>query len=108
MSLDLDAAAKARIRRFHAEGLLYLANTSVLHPRGFALTLHVDDEGNPIGLSVQGDGTEPWCFGDELGNVVERYHAAERIREAAWTKPPPTSIPTPAADPGIDLGSPLA
>lgn len=108
MSLDLDSVDVARLRRFHAEGLLYLVNTSVLHPRGFALTLHADDDGNPIGLSVQGDGTEPWCFGDELGNVVERYHVAERIREAAWKKPPPP-VPVPSTDgSNIDLGSPLA
>lgn len=105
MSLDLDRASVARLRKFHADGLLYLVNTSVLHPRGFALTLHVDDEtGDPIGLSVSGDGTEPWCFGDELGNVVERYHSAERLRELAW-KPPPPPIPAP---PDIDMGPPLA
>lgn len=107
MSLDLDRAAVARLRRFHADGLLYLVNTSVLHPRGLALTLHADDEGNPIGLSVSGDGIEPWCFGDELGNVVERYHAAERLRELEWRKPPPP-IPTSPADDVIDLGSPIA
>lgn len=106
-TLGLDSAGVARLRRFHADGLLYLVNTSVLHPRGFALTLHVDDAGNPTGLSITGDGNEPMCFdADALGNVAERYHASERLRELAW-KPPPPPIPT-APPPDIDMGSPLA
>ena len=43
-------------------GLLWLINTAVFHPRGFALAMHFDDEGNATGWSLQGDGTEPWAF----------------------------------------------
>jgi hypothetical protein len=104
MSLDLDPVSKARLRKFHADGLLYLVNTSVLHPRGYALTLHVDDAtGEPIGLSVTGDGTEPWCFAyDELGNVMQRYHASEQLRELEWKKKNPSVIPAPLPD--VDIG----
>lgn len=45
-------------------GLLWLINTSVLHPRGYALALHMDDDGNATGWSLMGDGTEAWTMGD--------------------------------------------
>lgn len=43
-------------------GLLWLINTTVFHPRGYALALHFDDEGAAIGWSLMGDGSEPWQF----------------------------------------------
>jgi hypothetical protein len=43
-------------------GLLWLVNRTALHPRGFALALHFDQEGNATGWSLLGDGTEPWAF----------------------------------------------
>ena len=50
-------------------GLLWLINTSVLHPRGFALALHYDDRGSePTGWSLIGDGSEPWVFVDSTDN----------------------------------------
>lgn len=45
-----------------AVGLLWLINTALLHPRGYALALHSDDEGNATGWSLLGDGSEPWYF----------------------------------------------
>jgi hypothetical protein len=47
-----------------SSGLLWLINTVVFHPRGFALALHVDDSGAVTGWSLQGDGTEAWTFAD--------------------------------------------
>ena len=45
-------------------GLLWLINTTVFHPRGYALALHFDDDGNATGWSLMGDGSEPWVFLD--------------------------------------------
>lgn len=47
-------------------GLLWLINTSVLHPRGFALALVLDDSGNATGWQLLGDGREVWMFGEEM------------------------------------------
>lgn len=43
-------------------GLLWLINTTVFHPRGYALALHIADDGCCTGWSLDGDGTEPWVF----------------------------------------------
>lgn len=56
-------------------GLLWLFNTSVLHPRGFALSL-VQLGGNIVGWRLLGDGTEPWTFLDECD---EQFQAVERL-----------------------------
>lgn len=51
-------------------GLLWLINTSVFHPRGYALTFNYgeDEDGNMVlvGWSMQGDGTETWSMGDDF------------------------------------------
>lgn len=46
-------------------GLLWLINTTVFHPRGYALALHFDDAGDATGWSLMGDGAEPWQFATE-------------------------------------------
>lgn len=43
-------------------GLLWLINRTTFHPRGYALALHVDDDGVATGWTIDGDGTEPWTF----------------------------------------------
>ena len=43
-------------------GLLWLINTTVFHPRGYALGLNINDEGEVIGWCLLGDGTEPWTY----------------------------------------------
>jgi hypothetical protein len=44
-------------------GLLWLINTAVLHPRGYALALHYDDDGRATGWSVlSGNGEEAYDF----------------------------------------------
>lgn len=49
-------------------GLLWLINTSVFHPRGYALALTYDDHDTefttPLGFRILGDGSEPWTMGD--------------------------------------------
>jgi YD repeat-containing protein len=48
-----------------AEGLHWLINKTVFHPRGYALAFHYDDLGNVIGWSLLGDGTEPYQYTEE-------------------------------------------
>lgn len=49
----------------HEDGLLWLINKAVLHPRGFALG---HDPADPAGkLVLYGDGSEPWGF--DLANA---------------------------------------
>lgn len=43
-------------------GLLWLINRTALHPRGFALAIHLDEDDKAAGWSIKGDGTEPWAF----------------------------------------------
>lgn len=45
-------------------GLLWLINVTVFHPRGYALAIHLNDEGEATGWSLMGDGTESWTMGD--------------------------------------------
>ncbi len=60
-------------------GVLWLVNASALHPRGIALALHTDDEGEVIGWSLQStpDGS-PFVFPDGA-QIVERKMAVERL-----------------------------
>lgn len=59
-------------------GLLWLINTSVLHPRGYALALHYDDDGNAVGWSLLGDGTEAYQFDDDK-RVDECFNAIKEL-----------------------------
>lgn len=61
------------VRPFHELrklGLLWLINTTVFHPRGYAIGLAYDGPngtGNVIGWQLFGDGSERWSFGaDEV------------------------------------------
>lgn len=58
-----------------ASGLLWLINTSVLHPRGFALALVIDESGTATGWQLLGDGTEPWMYDREMH---DQFAAAEQ------------------------------
>lgn len=65
-------------------GLLWLINAAVLHPRGFALALVADVDGNFLGWDLLGDGSEPWEYDrqmDERFAAVEATFAAARPRE---------------------------
>lgn len=59
------------------DGLLWLINASVLHPRGFALALETDSNE----LFLMGDGSEPWVFGDGMGD--EPFLAVEALLDRA-------------------------
>lgn len=66
---------------FRTEGLLWLINTSVFHPRGYALAFHYDDEGNVTGWSLLGDGTEPWVFSSTPPTESDRLLGAISLDE---------------------------
>ena len=71
------------------DGLLWLINRAVLHPRGFALGISPDGK-----FDLIGDGKEPWHFAvpcevsdpDHVKNIVneqEKYEAVEAPFERA-------------------------
>lgn len=88
------------------DGLLWLINSAVFHPRGYALAVDIDDDGKIQGFALLGDGTEPWRYAvltdlDVEGGIVEiddlfaRVEAClERARANADTQPE------------LDLGAP--
>lgn len=61
-----------------SSGLLWLINATVFHPRGFALAFVMDDDAQPIGWRLVGDGREPWRFETNMDDLVnELFRAAE-------------------------------
>ena len=75
---------------FRNEGLLWLVNTSVFHPRGYALAFHFEadvlgdyDNATVTGWSLMGNGEERWEY-DSSGFV--RPNAAELDRLYARTR----------------------
>lgn len=75
-------------------GLLWYINT-LLHPRGFAIAVYPDDEGQLEGWALVGDGSEPMSFvtkeiadvyGVEVPNPVDadaHFRAFEEMLEEA-------------------------
>lgn len=90
-------ARQAATQHLWDSGLLWLINAAILHPRGYAMTASIDEEtGRVLELFVQGDGSEPWCFGEdtipadeervfESDESYRRFAAGEIEREAAWS-----------------------
>jgi hypothetical protein len=60
-------------------GLLWLINTTVLHPRGFALALHYPhlDAAEPDGWVLNGDGTQAWVYEDAFAQ--KPFTAVQRL-----------------------------
>jgi hypothetical protein len=58
-------------------GLLWLINTTIFHPRGFALGY----DPTARQFSLLGDGTEAWVFSDDV--AVERMVAVQELFEGA-------------------------
>lgn len=81
-----DIEANAHLKRFVDDGLLWLVNTTILHPRGYALAVHRDAETKePLGISLLGDGSEPWYFQPgEFDEIINRYEEAEKRRNLEW------------------------
>ena len=67
------------------DGILWMLNRTVFHPRGFALGI---DREHPTRLFLQGDGTEPWSYDpsiEEIENdLFNRFEAMlDRQRQMA-------------------------
>lgn len=67
------------------EGLLWLINTTVFHPRGYALGLVYENDdpenlGACLGWELMGDGSESWQFGcdEESQARVDRAFRATK------------------------------
>ena len=60
------------------EGLLWLINTTVFHPRGYALAIHFDHEERATGWSLVGDGSEPWQMPDSP-TIDELFAKTKRL-----------------------------
>lgn len=70
-------------QEFREEGLLWLINTSVFHPRGYAIAFVYDDDDiefkNPIGWKLMFDGSEPWQFIDENGSIDQHFKNVQKL-----------------------------
>lgn len=62
--------------QLRSEGLLWLINRQVFHPRGYALGVSYDENGAGKGFALLGDGREPWNFVD--GEESELLAACNR------------------------------
>lgn len=86
MGVPADGRPFAELRE---HGLLWLINRTVFHPRGYALAVHVADDGETVtGWSMQGDGTESWNYAesvdeDESFRAVEAFLASLRPQDGA-------------------------
>jgi hypothetical protein len=65
-TVDLNAVDIRPLSGLRDHGLLWLINRVVFHPRGFALGLDVNDDGQVVGWSMIGDGSEVWSFSGEV------------------------------------------
>jgi hypothetical protein len=66
------------------EGVLFMINRLVFHPRGYALALeYADGETEPRGWNIIGDGTEIWCFYHE--EEQEPFERFKSLLESAPT-----------------------
>lgn len=82
--VETHAMPTPRAVNLHEDGLLWLINRCVFHPRGFALA-HIRDTDE---WSLLGDGTDVWAF--PYDSEDESFAAAtacfERIRAFAEAK----------------------
>lgn len=63
-------------------GLLWLVNRVVFHPRGFALAIHHNRNGEATGWSIMGDGSEPWTFDPDSVDEDDLFARAEAFLES--------------------------
>jgi hypothetical protein len=73
-----DMASSARLGRpVHPidNGLLWFINRCVFHPRGYALAL----EANTGGWYLLGDGGEPWVFGGDGSDEVDKLRQIKEL-----------------------------
>lgn len=64
-------------------GLLWMINRSLFHPRGFALALVYDADGQCTGWELLGDGSEPWTYASDIDEAELLRRAEQTLREQA-------------------------
>lgn len=69
-------------------GLLWLINSVVLHPRGFAIGLNFDCDGRVDGWILIGDGSEPWHFEDSPEDHDAFRRAERTLRPGGSSRSP--------------------
>ncbi len=77
---QVNAAEPRPFAELFDTGLMWLINTQVLHPRGYAMQIHLEyDTANDgplhaVGWSIIGDGIEPWQIGcdDHSQEMLQR------------------------------------
>lgn len=82
----VDLPENEALDKFVEDGLLWLVNTALLHPRGYALGVQRNSATKePVQLVLLGDGSEPWFFQPgEFDEVFRRYELGEERRTRAW------------------------
>jgi YD repeat-containing protein len=100
MSVEVDETASSQppednrsFEEFRKAGFLWLINTAVFHPRGFAIAFSYNSEGNVSGWQLLGDGRERWAFSedgwpegegpDDAFDAAEREFAMAQLRSYA-------------------------
>lgn len=54
------------LAELRSSGLLWLINRVVFHPRGYAMALEANEDGEVEGWSLLGDGTEPYAYAPDV------------------------------------------
>lgn len=62
------------------KGILWMVNATIFHPRGFAMALSMDEDGQVTGWRLMGDGTEPWAFDMSPEKWPEGNHPNDRFK----------------------------
>jgi hypothetical protein len=63
------------LSELRTSGLLWLINRAVFHPRGFALALHFNPDGEVTGWELLGDGHEVWVMAPPEDDNFQRAQA---------------------------------
>lgn len=77
VGVSADGVARCDVDLFD-DGLLWLINRTVFHPRGYALAVGLDDDGKISGFELWGNGDEPWQFGADI-EENSRFTAVEKV-----------------------------
>lgn len=72
-------------------GLLWLINTTVFHPRGYALGVQNRGETDNPELVLLGDGSEPWRFSVHEDQLQELFDAVNETLKV-WVPEPSVEL----------------
>lgn len=97
MGDDHDTTPTGTFHELRTSGLLWLFNTAVLHPRGFAVGFVYPDDATayqitagavePIGWQLFGDGTEPWRFDIDDATLDRLFDSVQTLLAVQQDEP---------------------